>query len=90
MYRLKYSSRFKRDLKRYAYNRDVQRELLVALNILMGGKGLPEKYLNYQLRGEFLDCFECHLRPDLLLIYKIKDGELLILLLRIGSHSQLF
>ncbi len=87
---LKYSGQFKKDLKRYKHNNAVLKDLEKVLDILIKGEILPSKYLNHRLMGEFKDCFECHIRPDILLIYKIKEQEITILLLRIGSHSDIF
>lgn len=90
MFFLKYSSRFKKDLKPYRYDKAVLLELEKVLDFLAAGKTLPEKYKNHSLSGEFKGCFDCHLKPDLILIYKIENAEILVLLLRIGSHSELF
>ncbi|MHB8904412.1 MAG: type II toxin-antitoxin system YafQ family toxin [Patescibacteria group bacterium] len=90
MFCLKYSSRFKKDLKCYRNNKTVLIELEKILNTLIKGDKLPAKNLNHSLRGEFKGCFECHIEPDVLLIYKTENREVLILLLRIGSHSKLF
>jgi mRNA interferase YafQ len=65
-------------------------ELKNVLDILASGKALPQKYLNHRLNGEFINFFECHLKPDVLLIYELRDEEVIIVLLRIGSHSKLF
>ena len=90
MFLLKYSGRFKKDLKRYRHDRAVLDELEKVLDLLVKGGTLPAKNFNHRLTGEFKDCFECHIRPDVLLIYKIEKLEITILLLRIGSHSELF
>ncbi|HOQ91384.1 MAG: type II toxin-antitoxin system YafQ family toxin [Sphaerochaetaceae bacterium] len=90
MFSLKYSSRFKKDLKSYRHQEGLFIELEKVLDILVGGGVLPQKNSNHPLIGEFQGCFECHIRPDVLLIYKIEKAELLVLLLRIGSHSDLF
>jgi len=90
MFILKYSSRFKKDLKLYKHNKDVLIELEKVLDILIKGEEVPAKNSNHSLIGEFKGCFECHIRPDILLIYKIEKAEITILLLRIGSHSELF
>ena len=90
MFLLKYSSRFKKDLKFYKRDAKTLSELEKVLNILVKGKPLPEKNHNHPLSGEFNGCFECHIKPDILLVYKIEKSELIILLLRIGSHSDLF
>lgn len=90
MYLLKYSSHFKKDLKRYKHNDAVLDELEDILDILAKGKKLSLKNFNHRLTGEFKDCFECHIKPNVLLVYKIEKFEITILLLRIGSHSELF
>ena len=90
MFVLKYSNRFKKDLKLYKHNRIALIELAKVLDILAKGNNLPLKNLNHRLAGEFKNCFECHIKPNILLIYKIEKLEITVLLLRIGSHSELF
>lgn len=91
MYYLKYSNKFKKDLKKLQrQNRKIVSELEAVLKLLVSGKELPARYKNHKLQGEFNDCYECHIRPDILLIYKIEKEYLIILLLRIGSHPELF
>lgn len=90
MFLLKYSSRFKKDLKLYKHDKKTLLALEKVLDILVKGKSLPDKNYNHPLIGEFKNCFECHIKPDILLIYKIEQSELIILLLRVGSHSDLF
>ena len=90
MFVLKYSSRFKKDLKLYKNNQAVLIELEKILDALIKGEKLPLKNYNHRLVGEFKDCFECHIKPDILLVYKIEKLEVTILLLRIGSHSEIF
>ena len=90
MFLLKYSNRFKKDLRLYKHNRAVLIELEKVLDVLVKGEKLPLKNFNHRLIGEFKDCFECHIKPDVLLIYKIEKFKITILLLRIGSHSELF
>ncbi|HKK54647.1 MAG TPA: type II toxin-antitoxin system YafQ family toxin [Patescibacteria group bacterium] len=90
MFSLKYSKRFKKDLKSFKHDKDLFLVLENLLDILIKGKPLPKKYYNHSLVGEFKGCYECHLKSDVLFIYKKNKKELLILLLRIGSHSDLF
>jgi mRNA interferase YafQ len=90
MFILKYSSRFKKDLKLYRHNKDVLTELDKVLDILARGTSLPSQKDNHCLVGEFKNCFECHIKSDVLLVYRIKKEEITILLLRIGSHSEIF
>lgn len=90
MFLLKFSSRFKKDLKSYKHDKNFLIELEKVLDILAKGKDLPDKNLNHPLIGEFKGYFECHVKPNILLIYKIEQSDLIVLLLRIGSHSNLF
>jgi len=87
----KYSRRFKKDFKA-AVKADpsAANELRAVLDILLAGRHLPLKYRQHKLSGEFSECLECHLRPDLLLVYKINRSEPMLFLLRLGSHSQIF
>lgn len=90
MYLLRYSSRFKKELRVYRNNKKVLAELKLVLDYLAKGHKLPKKYKNHKLIGEFKGCFECHIRPDILLVYKINEKDFLVLLLRLNSHSNLF
>lgn len=87
----KYSRRFKKDFKA-AVKADpsVANELRAALNILLSGRSLPPAYRQHKLSGEFLGCMECHLRPDLLMVYIINKNKLILFLLRFGSHNLIF
>jgi addiction module RelE/StbE family toxin len=52
-------------------------------------KTLPERFHDHPLTGEYTHHCECHLKPDLLLIYKKPDDQTLRLV-RVGSHSEVF
>ena len=60
------------------------------INKIASGKKLEEKYRDHKLQGDMKDFRECHIAPDILLIYKIEKQELLLVLFNIGSHSELF
>ena len=86
------SSRFKRDFKSIRageYGKELDRILTDVLALLLAGQPLPMRYRDHALSGNYSDCRECHLKPDLLLIYRKLDDEL-IELSRLGSHTQLF
>ena len=51
--------------------------------------GLEQRHRDHGLAGNWNGHRECHLKPDLLLIYK-KPGDQTLRLVRMGSHSQLF
>jgi mRNA interferase YafQ len=93
MRKIERSSVFKRDYKRVKstpkYHKSIEMLLSDVISILMSNKVLPEKYHDHALSGHFAGYRECHLKPDLLLIYQKPTSETLKLA-RLGSHSELF
>ncbi|MFK5982764.1 MAG: type II toxin-antitoxin system YafQ family toxin [Flavobacteriaceae bacterium] len=93
MYSLIETTRFKKDLKK-VLKRNI-RELEFTFQVLevlkkKGVKGIPLKMKSHQLKGNYKDNWECHIKPDLLIIwFQIEDPKT-IKLIRIGSHSDLF
>ena len=61
-----------------------------ALAILAETGNLPKEYKPHLLKGNYKGCMECHLAPDWLLVWKQNDNELVLLLVDIGSHSDIF
>lgn len=57
---------------------------------LENDKVLEKKYKDHKLQGEYAGFRECHIKPDLLLIYEKFEQILILNLARVGSHSQLF
>lgn len=55
---------------------------------LLTDTALPEKYKDHALSGEWQGCRDCHIKPDLVLIYEIQDSQLI--LIRLGSHAEIF
>ena len=85
------TKRFKRDYRREKSGRHSKRLEAVlrdVLELLIVDAPLPQKYLDHPLTGEWVDHRDCHLKPDLILIYQ-KIGDDLIELVRLGSHSEL-
>jgi mRNA interferase YafQ len=80
------SSAFKRDFKK---NGDIDSRIIEVLYKLINDEVLPEKYRDHSLIGDWHGYRECHIRPDLLLIYK-KTEDNILRLARLGSHSELF
>jgi len=87
------STAFKRDYKRIKatprYRKDLESLLTDVLKLLLADKALPEKNLDHTLSGNWHGYRECHIKPDLLLIYSKPDLST-IRLVRLGSHSELF
>jgi len=86
------SSAFKRDYKREAkgrYRATLDNDLKVVLVALATDQPLDVKYRDHDLSGDWAGYRECHIKPDLLLIYR-KSGADTLRLARLGSHSELF
>ena len=91
MYQLKYSKQFRKDFKRLQRGHFFPlQEFNSALDSLINGVPLGARFLNHKLSGTWRDCYECHLRPDMLFIYTIEKETNFIYLLRLGSHTELF
>ena len=88
------TSGFRHDIKRE--RRGIYRNLLTGdgelakvVSMLERGMPLPAKYRDHPLHGEWEGSRGCHIRPDLVLVYTL-EGEDLLILERLGSHSELF
>lgn len=81
-----YTKSFKKDFK--ALNQNEVTMVKNIVKLIFNESRLPKKLKDHQLKGDFINCRECHIKPDLLLIYKIEEEQLI--LVRIGSHSKLF
>ena len=88
---IKQTSQFKRDLKREAkgpHRQALQSEFVAIVGALANDELLAEKHRDHALTGDWEDCRDCHIKPDLVLIYQKLD-ETLLQLVRLGSHSEL-
>lgn len=89
-YEVKFTTKFKKDIKlakKQGRNTD---KLLRIIEQLANGEQLEAKYRDHDLSGDYQGWRECHIEPDWLLVYKLLDDVLVLLLNRIGSHSELF
>jgi mRNA interferase YafQ len=85
------TSRFRRDFKREAkgqHGQQLDNLLAAALADLVDDIALPARYRDHALTGDWQDFRDCHLKPDLVLIYSKPDDDTLKLV-RLGSHSEL-
>ena len=89
-YEVKFTSKFKKDLKlAQKQHRDVS-ELFEVIGKLADGQILDEKYRDHDLAGNYAGCRECHIESDWLLIYEYLGDVLVLMLYRLGTHSELF
>lgn len=89
-YEIRFTNQFKKDIKlAKKQGKDIDK-LFSVVDILAAGGTLPPKYRDHELSGNYKGCRECHIEPDWLLIYEIDNGLLILMLNRIGNHSELF
>jgi len=88
MYKIFRTSSFKKDYKKLDAK---EKELLkTVITKLANADVLEERYKDHSLIGNYLGCRECHIKPDLLLIYRVDNDILELVLVRVGSHAKLF
>jgi mRNA interferase YafQ len=89
---IKYTTKFKRDFKREKksgrHKSTLEKDLLSIVKLLAKDAKLPPRNYDHQLNGNWKDHRDCHIWPDLVLIYRKPDDNTLELV-RIGSHSEL-
>jgi mRNA interferase YafQ len=91
-YTIEHSSTFKRDYTREArgrYGAALNAVLLPVLLALANDEPLESRHRDHKLSGDWQGYRECHIKPNLLLIYRKTDAET-VRLARLGSHNELF
>ena len=88
-YRFEYTTKFKKDYRKLT-DRKIIRELDIVIDKLLKGEMLEAKYQYHPLLGNYKGCRDCHIRPDVVLIYKKEEDILVLTALRVGTHSELF
>lgn len=88
MLKIELTHSIKKDLKKYKHQKEMLLALQGIIQLLIQKKSLPTKHRDHHLTGNWTNHRECHIRNDVLLIYKIEDG--ILFLTRFGSHSELF
>ena len=90
---VRWQSQFKKDYQRMIRRGKVIDKLDDVIEELAARNPLPEKYRVHTLKGNYTGYKECHIEPDWLLVYgyeTLDDQEQQLLLVRTGSHSDLF
>ena len=86
-YSIVLSNRFKKDLKRLKKRQYNLTLLETAVDKLAAGEVLELKYHDHNLSGGLSGFRECHITPDWLLVYRIEENDLILLLMRTGTHA---
>ena len=85
-----YTGSFKKDIKKVkkrGYDISLLKE---TIELLLKNGYLPKEYYPHPLKGNYINRFECHIKPNWLLIWEINEQEKEITLHRTGTHPDLF
>jgi mRNA interferase YafQ len=82
------TTQFERDFKRRVRTAKDEAALRVVLQCLIHEQPLALRHRDHPLKGEWSGVRDCHVRPDLLLLYSIEGDT--VILHRLGTHSDLF
>ncbi|NLG07182.1 type II toxin-antitoxin system YafQ family toxin [Candidatus Peribacteria bacterium] len=90
-YTLILTKRFRKDIRKLQRSHYYDlRTLQEAIDTLAQGRQLSVQYRDHPLRGNLVGRRECHLAPDWLLVYRKCERTLVLILLRTGSHADVF
>lgn len=91
MYHIIYTTNFRKQAKKIVRSGKCPSEKIEnVIDIISSGVKIEEALHNHKLQGKYKDMYECHVRPDILIIYEKDENNNLITLIAIGSHSELF
>jgi len=90
VYRPVYSTRFKKDVLLAMKRGKDMGKLATVVELLCTGDPLPERYRDHPLSGRYAGFRDCHIEPDWELLYRIEKNQLQLILVRMGTHSDLF
>ena len=85
-----FKTQFSRDLKRAAKQGKDLKKIATVIDWLCEQKPLPASLRDHPLKGKYAGYRDCHVEPDLVLIYRIDHGQLQLVCLRLGTHADLF
>lgn len=87
---VRFTSRFKKDLVKIRKQGKNPEKLYNIIDILRHEDKLPAVNHDHSLSGDWSGFRECHIEPDWLLVYKVNNSILELILIRTGSHSEIF
>lgn len=91
-YEIRRTTQFKKDFELILKRGLDISEFQTVLNYLINGDPLPAKYKDHPLQPSkgYKNCRELHIKPDWLLVYKYSNENVILYLIRTGTHSDLF
>lgn len=90
MYKIVYTNRMKKDVRRVKKRGKDINKLIHVLDLLQSGNPLSEQYHDHALSGDLKDFRECHIESDWLLMYQIFEDALILSATATGTHADLF
>ncbi len=94
MYKVVLSKTFQKSLKRLQKSGKLADKALEklesAIDTLSKGESLPRTYYDHKLKGDLGEHRECHIKGDLVFVYRKRDDLLILLAVDIGTHAQIF
>lgn len=91
MYIVDSTKAYRKAYKRFLRHKDFNRNILENIvSTLARGEKLDARYSDHQLIGEFQEYRECHIKDNILLMYQKHEDVLLLLLVNLGTHDDLF
>lgn len=89
-YTISTTNQFDKHLKKCLKRGLAVEDFKTVVRLLAETGKLPVKYRPHKLTGDYNGCWECHIKPDWLLVWEIYEDELRLLLIDTGSHADLF
>lgn len=90
MLSIAYTNQFKKDFKKIQKRGLDIKELQKLVELIVNEQPIPAKYKNHKLIGDYKDIWDCHIKPDWLLLYQIDEENKEVTFVRTGSHADLF
>ena len=91
MYEVVLARRYKKALKRFESHKNFDDHILnEVIRTLARGEKLEQRYQDHQLAGELQEYRECHIKHNILLTYQKHQDVLVLLLINLGTHDDLF
>ena len=85
-----FTKQFSRDLKLAVSRGKNLKKITAVIDLICALNPLPPALRDHPLKGDYAGYRDCHVEPDLVLIYRIVQDRLQLICLRLGSHSDLF
>ena len=91
-YIVDYGSKFKSEYKRLKKRGKDLDKLHAVIEKLANKENLDSKYMNHKLSDDkiYNGCYDCHIEPNWILIYKYNEKDKRLILYATGSHNDLF